>query len=198
MGGTGTLACRKYHAISGECPHGVLALAPWAPEHCSSSVGCTPPPGNSRGARLFKVGGQPVHDHIEGVVKGEVVHDNGPHCASTGEQTPAAACGQPRGQHGAAPRQSMRRAAGPNSRRSPAQALHAGARARHPCAARLLPAGCARMLRQGVATGRPLLACPLLLPSPAPSPLPTDSCSGMAAAAAARRTLRSRRRACGC
>lgn len=31
-----------------------------------------------RGAHLVKVGGKPVHDHIEGVVESEVVDDDGP------------------------------------------------------------------------------------------------------------------------
>lgn len=38
-------------------------------------------------AHLVKVGRQPVHDHVEGVVEGEVVDDDGPDCG-VGEHAP--------------------------------------------------------------------------------------------------------------
>lgn len=43
---------------------------------------------------LVKVGGQPVHDHIEGVVEGEVVDDNGPD-GGVGQHAPPGGWGGP-------------------------------------------------------------------------------------------------------
>lgn len=39
-------------------------------------------------ADLVKVGWEPVHDHIEGVVEGEVVDDNRPYCRMSHHAAP--------------------------------------------------------------------------------------------------------------